>query len=379
MAGEDIEYHIDTFDVKQFFQEWAVKKPKIGTNCGVAVYSDGYVRVATEMGCHGWVSDYISSGLDHPDYMYAYYPKKFKKGRRLVALYTSLWSHTYDDSDLEYWRFICNEKYSPWREQIKGREIIFGQKEGKEIPIAVKITDMNASSQVVVNFLMATRIIYGQPGYARAYKLLRKAGFTRTEAVYLTANFGVTPAEKVTYPYIGDYPFDTALTDMDWKKWSTGKPEFNSNKKLNTNAEYTPCNAIWNKNSGVISGTQIIYSEQKLKNTIIQDLISEERKIKNIFGKEEIRRFPLSIDEAVKKLKDDMEAWKCPKESTSQPEQKIEATPSSSIPYSYATDIPLYATTLTGSTQLSFTVQPTVVHPYFTESYQLVSTSNSTW
>lgn len=359
-----------TFDVQQFYQNLALKPDKMGSNSGIAVYLDGSMKIGNEKGCHGYMSEFVRGGY----FDYSKYPP-YKTDNVLTAIYTSLWSHTYDDSDLEYFRFILNEKYSPWKEHIKGREIIWGEKDGKKIPIAVKLVDMNASTQVVFNFLLASRIIYAQPSLARSYKAFRKEGFTRTESVFLSANVGINTKDTFVWPYLGDFPYDTAFTNMDWKKWSEGKPRFDKTKKLCNSADYSPCNAIWNR--GTNSSGIVIANH--LKNTAIQNLVSEEKEIKNVFGKTEKKRVPLSIDDAVIKLNDNQEEWKC-LNSTSLVEEQDEKIPQPLTNSSYYMATPLYANPLGISTvsffpevveglPLSFTVNsPSVSWPDSTSS-----------
>jgi len=368
----------DNFDIQKMYEKAALKYPKLGTNTGVAVYDDGSIIVREEVGCHGYMSELI--GVGTPNYWGAYGQEPTKK---LVALYTSLWSRNYDDGDLEYFRYICNEKYSPWRNHIKGREVLFGEKDGKQIPIAVKLTDMTASTQVVMNFFLASRMPWAQPGLIECYKKLRKEGFTRTESVFLSANFGLNPKQVPTWPYFGDFPYDTSFTNMSWKRFSEGNPRFRKNTTLNESADYSPCNNAWNaanKPSGIV-----IFNGGTKKNTIIQDLISEKKTVKTVFGKEEVRQLPLAWDAAVAKLKDNKEAWKCQtkeEESTSQAEEQIEATQANSIDSSPGMGIPLSVPTTVNTMPWLFTVPGSVSLQSYSASYlsanSPVSTSSTT-
>lgn len=344
----------EDFDILKFFQDQAVKPGKLGTNSSVAVYRDGTIKYKKEMGCHAYVSEFIKRGFEGD---YNLCTDVFNKPSPLESIYTSLWSHTYDDSDLEYFRFILNETYSPWKDHIKGREVLWGEKDGKKIPVAFKLVDMNASTQVVMNLFLASRILYAQPGLARAYKAFREAGFTRTEATFLSANVGLNHKDTFSWPYLGDFPYDTAFTNMSWKRWSDRSPRFNKTKILSNSSDYSPCNAIWNR-ANVSSGIQIANdNENTLKNTDVQDLVSEIKEVKNIFGKSEKIRVPMKKEQGIAALKSSMEQWKW-QGSTSPAESLTEATPILSTGSSLNSVIVSYAPPLSNSTALYSTDLP---------------------
>ncbi len=357
------------FDIDAFFRAQAIKDGRLGTNSGMVVYDDGRIHLAEDKGCHAQLAD----GLELAYATHWSYWRSHHKaiGIKPKHIYTSLWSRTYSDSDLEFFRFCLNERWSPWRDHIRGRQIIMGtSKEGKEIPVAVKFVDMEASIQVLFNLMLVLRMVYASPGLMRAYAELRKKGFTRTESLFLGANFAVTPSMKVQFPYMGDFAFDTAFADLDWKKWSTGKPKFEKKRKLSNDSEISPCNAIWNigdEASGIV-----IAEEHRLRNNTIHNLITEERETINVFGVKEKGRVPLSLDEAVKKLKDNQEAWKCLQSSASTSPVVVPSvpTPSPSTDYYFDTLMSQFAPLANSSTLSYFTVGTSGSLPSSTGSYQ---------
>ena len=363
------------FDIQKFFEDSALKKNKLGTNAGIAVYADGDISVHAEVGCHAYMRNLVARG-HQGEYDWSDGNPKMGPAKGLVALYTSLWSWTYDDTDLEYFRFILNEKHSPWRDHIKGREVIWGKKDGKDIPVAVKLTDMNASTQAVFNLLLATRMHYAQPDMAKAYKAFRDSGMTRTEAVFLSASIALSPKDVFHWPYIGDFPYDTAFANMDWKKWSSGKPRFDKKRMLCNSSDISPCNGIWNR--GTNSSGIVIAQADRLKNNIIQNLVSEEKEEKNVFGQLVKKRYPLPLTEAIAKLKANQEDWKC-QDSTSQAEDQIEATPIPSTVFLYAGGIQSFASLPINSMPLSSMDSSTESPHYYTANYQSASSLGSTY
>ena len=354
------------FDIRKFYQDQALKTDKQGTNTGIAVFTNGSMRIGRERGCHAYMAEFIRG---NPTYSNG---GKDTDKTVVKEIYTSLWSRDYSDSDLEYFRFILNETYSPWREHIKGREVIWGEKDGRKIPVAVKLVDMNASTQVVFNFMLASRMVYAAAGMMRAFKVFREQGFTRTESSFLSANVGVNPNGVFTWPYLGDFPYDTAFTNMDWKKWSTGSPRFNKTKKLCNSGDYSPCNAIWNKAS--VSSSIVIAN--KLKNTIIQNMVSEETTIKNVFGNEVKKRVPLSVSEATAKLKSNEEEWKC-LDSTSTVDEQAAEIPSHWTPSSLSAATQWSVSPASSSTVSYSPVLALVSPPFYTGSSQSVNSLGS--
>lgn len=343
------------FNIKEFFEKDALAYPKLGTNSGVVVYDDGTIHYGSQVGCHAYMNSFLTSYKEKC-------PWSGNPKRELKEIYTSLWSHTYDDTVLEYFRFLCNKQYSPWRSILKGSEVLWGKKDEKDIPVAVKLTDMGASGQVVMNFMLACRMAYAQPGLIKSYGELRKVGFTRTEATFLSASFGLNASNTPNWPYIGDYPYDTAFADMDWEMWKSGSPRYQENGELNKERFTRPINAIWNEDVKKKSGI-VIVGEHNKKNNRICNLISEEKEITNIFGHKEKRRVPLSFEKAVEALKANEEIWKCKpnkQESTSQVEEPTEKTPFAWTSSSFVMDTLSFAPLATNTTVSSFTAGPSV-------------------
>lgn len=279
-------------------------KEKSGSHTTVGVDVNGKYWGETCKGCQAHIGNMFLFGHVHD---YHGYSEKFGY---LAAIYSSLWrrdDQTVDEA-LAYWRYCLSDHYSPWRNAAKDSEIIY--KDG--IPIAYKLVNMDAPCQEIANLCFAMRMPYAQDGYLRMFSALRDKGFNRTESLFIAANVGLSPKGVLRYPYIGDYPFDTAWRDISWERWSTGTP--NANKKNTIKAlrpTYIPCNSIWTE--GTTTGCN--YSELGRKPSIVQKLITsgeEEYKgsFKSQYNKAATIKKTVSFDEAVKILRKNEDKWK---------------------------------------------------------------------
>lgn len=257
----------------------------------------------------GWIAGCMGQ---FPEYCYSPYSEKKSK---VKYVYTSLWCHDLKEIDQSWnlWKFCLNPQWSPWRSILKDREIIMA--DDKPIAYRLTITD-DTPIQTTMSLMLACRMAYSQDGYVRMFNAMREAGFTNTESLYITANVRLTPKGVITYPYIGDYPFDTAWDDISWSNWKAGTPRIAPTKKVVKGDHYTPLNAIWSANNKY-SGSN--YEGTGRKATKLQLLLSGATKTNyhGVFKKHydsgaEVTKpvNAVTLQEAVKILKDNQEKWK---------------------------------------------------------------------
>ena len=293
------------FDPIAFFRKHTLDGgKKRGTHSTVGVYDDDTYK--------GWVTKGCQACLQQLARVGVYGDSSSKE--KLKHIYSSLWIH--EDQSLEdakaYWSFVLDKEQSPWKMALKDSEIIYSD----GTPIAYRLSDMDCPFPVIANLCFAIRMPYAQDGYLRMFTSLVSKGLTKTEALFITANAGLTPKGVIRFPYWGDYPFDTAWQDMSWSKFSEGRPT-PAQKFINKGQEYSPCNAIWSVN-GCLPGSN--YDASNRKPTVVQKLLSGAFEYKGVFKKafqEKISKVDstlpvgsVDLDTAVRILRDNEKMWK---------------------------------------------------------------------
>lgn len=284
------------FDIVKLFSPRALDlAQKKGTHDSAVVYDDDT--------CTGWFARGCMACLGEIKHKYT--------NKKPVSIYSSLWVKKPEDLEdaKALWSFVLDPERSPWRLALKGREII--EVDGR--PIAYRLADMDAPMQVLANLCFTLRMPYAQDGFLRAFTMFKSAGFSEVDALYLAANVGVAPNGYIRFIYVGDYPFDTAFVDINYRWFSKGTPVFKSEFTPNTVSNYQPCNAIWH---GKIQLVGDPYSPNKRTPTQVQKLLSGAVEYKGSFTKaiskikETLPVKPVSFDEAVSILKKSTSVWK---------------------------------------------------------------------
>ena len=274
MALEKFPYTKDEFDPLEFFRpsfsEGFIRK---GTHDTAGVAEDGSFVGWRNQGCQACIGE-MREELQPIDWESYSSNRHARKGSSVKYLYSSLWDNPENGTRAEflaYWKLLLDEDKSPWRTVLKGREWI---KDGNKL-IGYKLDVSDKPFQVVANLMFAMRMPYSQQGYLKSWSRFVKQGFTPVDALYLCANMAVTKDDKIRFPYMGDYPFDTASHNMHYLNFTSGKPQHNG-KTINTCGidSYRPCNAIWHKGQEVASD-EYPYSAYGKKNTLVQTLVSK--------------------------------------------------------------------------------------------------------
>lgn len=141
----------------------------------------------------------------------------------------------------EFYNLILDEKDSPWREVIKGRQLVHNAN-GK--PIAVVITDMTINARPLVNFLVATRFAYEHQSVFKTWEQLVQHGMNPNFALLVANIFPTIDGRLIKRDYdIGHQPFDTH--QLDAKALIKGTPYYDKQSSYQDNNDYRPCNSIW--------------------------------------------------------------------------------------------------------------------------------------
>ena len=272
-ALEKFPYTKDEFDPLEFFRpsfsEGFIRK---GTHDTAGVAEDGSFVGWRNQGCQACIGE-VHETLQPRDWSSPpHNGERKRKGSPVKYLYSSLWDNPENGTRAEflaYWKLLLDEDKSPWRCVLKGREWV---KDGNKL-IGYKLDVSDKPFQVVANLMFAMRMPYSQQGYLKSWSRFVKAGgFTPVDALYLCANMAVTKDDKIRFPYMGDYPFDTASHNMHYLNFVNGTPKHNS-ATINTTGCYRPCNSIWHVNPS--EGSAYPYSDESKKNTLVQKLVSK--------------------------------------------------------------------------------------------------------
>ena len=295
------------FDPIEFFSPHTVGgKEKSGTHSSACVYDDGQVASMTCIGCMAGIGSW--NGGQYYRYTPSGRTEKYQKTPKEV--YSSLWLHRWDDlPEYEaYWTFVLGPN-SPWGEITKGAEII--RVDGK--PIAYKLTNMEVPFAVLANLMFAVRMPYAQSAFLRMFSRMRAEGFTDHEALFITANIGLTASGKIVLGYVGDYPFDTNWYDMHWPHFRDGTPQAKGRNLFTQPGHYSPCNSIWSKDGKRPEVSN--YTTTMRKGTFIQQLVTSKGKVTSKFASafsthsSDRPNEPVSIEEAIQILKDKKHEW----------------------------------------------------------------------
>lgn len=287
-------------------------KAKAGAHTTFALFDDGTYYGEKCKGCHAMLSTIKGKNLN----------------AKVKELYVSLWTRERENSDKyeELWELMLDKKSSPWRMVLKDSEILYAtDSKGVSRPIAFVLRDMEQPFQVIANLCIVTRMPFAQGAFLPAYLRFREAGFSKINALYLTINLGYNGG-KPTFPYAGDYPFDTAWADVNYKQFVEGTPVVLKANKINKGEGYTPCNAIWYTDGKKFPAKQLTNPHDPFTDayyswpgpstlegapdnrTLVQRLVSE-RKIMKVFGQNQVHNLCLPMDEAIKVLKKTRKEW----------------------------------------------------------------------
>lgn len=297
-------YIAGKFDLIEFFSMRTVNQSrKYGTHDTICTYEDDSVWGMGGYGCMANISCFPMHG----------------EGKKVKSISSSLWCHDYKDIDdhVRFWNFILDEEKSPWRCVLKGREVHYAWHEGlkKDVPIAYTLNDMAAPFQVIANLMFTGRMPFAQDGFLKSFTTFAQAGFSLHEALYIAANAAIDHKGHMQFPYIGDYPFDTAWDDVHFKNFVNGTPKFNPTKTVDK-GNYAPCNVIWTADPNrTHSGSN--YDTANRKATILQKLVSEKGVYKGFFKKaaEGATAKDLSgihFEKAIEVLKKTRDQWQVP-------------------------------------------------------------------
>lgn len=264
-------YTKDEFDPVEFFRpsftEGFIRK---GTHDTAGVALDGSFVGWRNQGCQACIEE-VPGVLNTYDFSTGK-----RKGSPVKYLYSSLWDNPENGTRAEffaYWKLLLDETKSPWRCVLKGRGWV---KDGNKL-IGYKLDVEDTPFRVVANLMFAIRMPYSQQGYLKSFSKFVKQGFDPVDALFLCANMAVTKDDKIRFPYMGDYPFDTASLDIHYKNFINGTPIHNKNTINNSSNGYRPCNAIWH-----VLSEKTDYSEDR-KNTKVQLLVSKKAEYTGAF------------------------------------------------------------------------------------------------
>lgn len=201
--------------------------------------------------CHGRMGTNLCGPYHTPRYKYT-----------VQFVYSSLWLPDQFDDTLKasaaFFEFITDPKLSPWRALLQDNaleEFYVKGDNSDRVPAWFSLrVNKDSPSQLVMNFLIATRALHEHAGAVKSWYRLVLAGcdpYLALAMLYFIDDVSTIGkhGEVIVIPSVngrGSHYFLNAPQIEKATLLRAGTSRYNASKTLGMGNGYTPCNSIWN-------------------------------------------------------------------------------------------------------------------------------------
>jgi hypothetical protein len=194
-----------------------------------------------------------------------------------------------DKAAVEYWDYIFDPKYSPYRNAIIDNNISnkYIYNSNKEVIGRYLEVNDTIDAQVFVSLAMASRLPWQSLGHLRVWAKMREEGYKRYESFWVGVHIRFIADQKhlAFRTVAGHFPFaayDTRIS-IDWLK--AGTP--NTRGLKITKDHYGSVDEIWDldKKTHMVKSYVPRNGESKIENCKLYSILSMDAKYTGTFGK----------------------------------------------------------------------------------------------
>lgn len=227
-----------------------------------------------------------------------------------------------DKAAVEYWDYIFDPKYSPYRKAIidsnTSNKYIYNS--DKEVIGRYLEVNEDTDAQIFVSLAMASRLPWQSLGHLRVWAKMREAGYKRYESFWVGIHLRFIADQKhlAFRTVAGHFPFaayDTKIS-IDWLK--NGTPNTRGLKIVKDS--YGSVDEIWDLNKNVgMQKSYVSRGKSGIENTVLHPILAMDSKYTGMFG----AKFKNSTggtvhkggtcgtwDQVSQKLKESYDTWK---------------------------------------------------------------------
>jgi hypothetical protein len=193
-----------------------------------------------------------------------------------------------DKAAVEYWDYIFDPKYSPYRNAIIDNNISnkYIYNSNKEVIGRYLEVNDTIDAQVFVSLAMASRLPWQSLGHLRVWAKMREEGYKRYESFWVGVHIRFIADQKhlAFRTVAGHFPFaayDTRIS-IDWLKAATP----NTRGLKITKDHYGSVDEIWDldKKTNMVKSYVPRSSESKIENCKLYSVLSMDAKYEGAFG-----------------------------------------------------------------------------------------------